>query len=103
MAPRTATLVVECVGRLGIGGAPIAASIDDTPVFLAWDQPQHFELAPGRHGFRIRHEPVRWPFGANPVARSLQCNAGFRYTVRYIPRAAPFLPAKLELVVDRQP
>ena len=100
-ATRTATLVLECVGVLGLSGAPISAAIDENAVFLRWDAPQTFTLPAGTHGIRISHEPIRWPFGANKIARALECNAGFRYTLRYKPRAAPFLPGKLELIVDR--
>lgn len=97
----TSTLVIECVGVLGLGGSPISATLDDQPIFLAWDRPQTFTLAPGRHGLRISHEPIRWPFGANKIARSIDLHGGFRYTLRYIPKAAPFAPAKLVLDVDR--
>ena len=98
---RTASLILECVGVLGLGGSPISAEIDEKPIFLRWDTPQTFKLSAGTHGIRISHEPIRWPFGANKVARALDCHAGFRYTLRYKPRVAPFLPGKLELVVDR--
>ncbi len=97
----TATLVLECVGLLGIGGSPISAELDDSPIFLGWDKPQTFELAPGRHGLRISYEPIRWPFGANKLARSIDLNAGFRTTIRYVPRIAPMLPPKIEISVDR--
>ena len=98
---KMATLVLECVGTLGLGGAPITAELDDTPIFLGWDKPQSFELPAGRHGLRISHEPIRWPFGANKLARSIDLNAGFRTTIRYVPRAAPMLPPKLVITVDR--
>jgi hypothetical protein len=100
-APRTATLVLDCVGTLGLAGAPITAELDDNPIFLAWDKPMSFELTPGRHGIRISYEPIRWPFGANKLARSVDLNAGFRTTIRYLPRLAPMLPPKLEITVDR--
>ena len=98
---RTATLVVECVGLLGLGGSPITAELDDLPIFLGWDRPQTFELAPGRHGLRISYEPIRWPFGANKLARAIDLNAGFRTTIRYVPRMAPMLPPKLKITIDR--
>lgn len=98
---RTSTLVLECVGTLGLGGAPITAELDDHPIFLAWDKPQSFELPAGRHGIRLSYEPIRWPFGANKLARSIDLNAGFRTTIRYRPRFAPMLAPKLEITVDR--
>ncbi len=96
-----AVLVIECVGKLGLGGAPIAASLDDETIFLRWDTPSTFSLPAGTHGIRIAHEPLRWPFGANKIARALDLNGGFRYTLTYTPRAAPFQPGKLSLEVDR--
>jgi hypothetical protein len=97
----SAVLVIECIGVLGLGGSPITASLDDKPIFLRWDKAETFTLPAGAHGIRIHHEPIRWPLGANRIARSLQLNGGFRYTLRYTPRAAPFLAAKLSLDVDR--
>ena len=98
---KVATLVVECVGTLGLGGSPIKAELDDRSIFLAWDKPATFDLPPGRHGLRLCHEPLRWPFGANKLARSIDLNAGFRTTIRYIPRIAPMIAPKLEITVDR--
>jgi hypothetical protein len=34
VAARNATLVLECVGVLGLSGAPISATIDENAVFL---------------------------------------------------------------------
>jgi hypothetical protein len=99
--PQKATLVLECVGILGLGGSPISAELDDVPIFLAWDRPQVFDVEPGRHGLRISYEPIRWPFGANKLARAIDLNGGFRTTLRYIPRIAPMLPPKLIITVDR--
>lgn len=99
--PRTATLVVECVGTPGIGGAPIRASLDGAPLFLAWDRPTTVVLPAGRHGIEICHEPVRWPLGANRLANSLELRAGFRYHLVYVPRLVPTFKPKVRLLVDR--
>jgi hypothetical protein len=98
---RKPQLVIVCRGLPFLGGAPITAAIDGEPVFLAWDKPSLFELSPGIHGLEISYEPIRWPFGANKLARSIELNAGFRYNLTYIPRLAPMLPPKIELLVDR--
>jgi hypothetical protein len=101
MPANEAVLVIECVGTLGLGGSPLFVSIDERAVFLRWDKSESFTLPAGTHGIRIHHEPIRWPLGANRIARSIDLNAGFRYTLRYTPVAAPFRPGKLNLEVDR--
>lgn len=98
---RKPQLVITCRGIPFLGGAPITAAIDGEPVFLSWDKPTTFELAPGRHGLEISYEPIRYPFGANKLARSIDLNGGFRYNLTYIPRLIPNLAPKIELVVDR--
>lgn len=98
---RGATLVIDCLGTPGIGGAPLRASLDGTPIFLAWDRPQEFRLPAGRHGLEIAHEPVRWPFGANKLSNSIELRNGFRYYLRYIPRLVPTFKPKVQMIVDR--
>jgi hypothetical protein len=93
--------VITCRGVPLLGGSPITARLDDEALFLTWDHPTSIELRPGRHGIDISHEPIRWPFGANKLSRSLDCNAGFRYHLEYVPRALPMLPPKIRLTVDR--
>lgn len=98
---RKPQLVITCRGIPFLGGAPIRAAIDGEPVFLGWDKPSTFELAAGRHGLEITYEPIRYPFGANKLARAIDLHGGFRYNLTYIPRLIPNLPPRIDLVVDR--
>ena len=101
MSERFASLVIICRGVPGLGGAPITAKLDDTPIFLGWDQAEEFVVPAGVHGLDLSYEPLRWPFGANKISNSITLNAGFRYTVTYTPRVIPTIRPKISIDVGR--
>ena len=101
MSERFASLVIICRGVPGLGWAPITAKLDDTPIFLGWDQAEEFVVPAGVHGLDLSYEPLRWPFGANKISNSITLNAGFRYTVTYTPRVIPTIRPKISIDVGR--
>jgi hypothetical protein len=101
MSERFASLVITCQGLVGLGGAPITASLDEQAIFLGWDIPAEFVVPAGVHGLKISYEPLRWPFGANKLDNSITLNAGFRYVLTYTPRIIPSAKPKITIDVDR--
>ena len=101
MSDRLASLVLLCRGVPGLGGSPITAKLDDTAIFLGWDQACEYVVPAGVHGLEISYEPLRWPFGANKLSNSITLNAGFRYTLTYTPRVIPTVRPKVTIDVDR--